>query len=199
MIIAAKIPFTRPAGYFCEMLKTEEHMGRVASKQAEQKEAAKAAELARKQRENRKYGKKIQIAREQEKAAKVSEEKRKLNLLRKRKPARTEDEFGVEVDDEVLSDREDDRKKRQAPRVGGKRAKGVTVKRQARNEKYGFGGRKRGLKRNDKKSFEADGFDSRKNRQPFPGMGKKKTMNRPGKQRRQQMRNNKKPFAGKGK
>lgn len=167
-------------------------MGRVAGKLAEQKESEKAAELARKQRQNRKYGKKIQIAREQEKAVKVSEEKRKLNLLRKRKPTRTEDEFNVDVDDEaIFSDREDDNKKRSAPRAGGKRAKSVSAKRKVRNEKYGFGGRKRGLKRNDKESFEADGFDARKNRQPFPGMGKKK-MNRPGKQRRQQMRNHKK-------
>lgn len=180
------------------MLKTDEHMNKITDRIQEQKEADKAAEQARKQRQNRKYGKKVQIAREQEKAAQVSENKKKLGALRKRKKPAEADDFDINVD---YQDGDEDRSKgkgKGTARPAGKRGKAVSEKRQVRNEKYGFGGSKRGSKRNDKESTDAGDFDARRNKQPFLGVGKAgggrggangRGQKRPGKGRRQQMRN----------
>ena len=201
IIIAAKIPFHRPEGYFCEMLKTDEQISNITRKKAEEKAALKAAEDARKQRLNRKYGKKIQVEREVEKQQKRSEEMQKLNKLRKR-PFRDEemDDFEVKVDEEnsIMRDGKAGAKK---PKRGSK-PNVVSQKRKARNEKYGFGGKKCGLKKNDKNSVDQDNFDANKNRRDFRGLklGKKSrfghgrnrtSSQRPGKQRRQQARSKK--------
>lgn len=200
LIIAAEIPYTRPVNHFCEMLKTAEHMSRVEKKAKEDKEAAKEVERLRRERMNRKYGKKIQKQREVEKQQQKSEEMKKVMDLRKKRPAPTSDnegegdEFGVGVEDDA---------KPSASRKGSlgkkpflKRPK--SQKREHRDSKYGFGGSKRGLKKNSKESVNEDTFDVRKNRAPFRGMGggaKRGGMRkpggkpqRPGKQRRQQMR-----------
>lgn len=169
-------------------------MTKIATRIQEQKEADKAAELARKQRQNRKYGKKVQVAREQEKAAQVSAEKKKLGTLRKRKkPVESEDFDDIKIDIDAHDEEGDKRPSRGPSR---KREKSVSKKRQARNEKYGFGGPKRGKRRNDKESASVDDFHAGRNREPFRGIGKsagrggkKGTLNRPGKARRQQLRN----------
>lgn len=189
--MAARIPFSRPEGYFCEMIKTTEHMSSIGRKKAEEKAAIKAAEDARKQRLNRKFGKKVQIERELEKRQRRSEETKKLNKLRKR-PQQQDDEFGIDVEDEAEDTREHSAPSKR-PRLGEKQ---VSKKRQARNEKYGFGGRKRDMKKNTKESTEKDEFDVARNRRPFRGAlqsGKRggKRQQRPGKMRRQQMRNRK--------
>lgn len=196
-IIASGIPFDRPSDYYAEPLKTQEHMKRVSDRQIEQKEAEKAAEQARKQRANRKYGKQIQKAREQEKQSRVTEEKKKLTMLRKRKQEKDsddDDEFNINVE-EALGEA---KPLRGAERRLAKKGKLISKGRQIRNEKYGFGGPKRGLKRNDKGSASKDVFNVERNRAPFKGMasgmkgkGKGGKTQRPGKERRQQTRNKK--------
>jgi rRNA-processing protein EBP2 len=160
-------------------------MNKINNKASEEKEAKKAAELARKQRMNRKYGKKIQIQREQEKQAQVSEDKKKLNTIRKRK-RENKDEFDVEVEEEILE-------KKPKNTTGGKRQKTVSQKRQARNEQYGFGGKNRNDKRNDRESAGKDEFNTARNKAPFRGVkgGRKGKQQRPGKARRQQIRGRK--------
>lgn len=173
------------------MIKTEEQMSSISKKKAEEKAATKAAEDARKQRLNRKFGKKVQVEKELEKQQRRSEDMKKLNKLRKR-PQQQDDEFAIDVDDEA-----EDSHGRPAPSKRFRsKDRQVSKKRQARNEKYGFGGRKRGLKKNDKESVERDDFDTARNRRPFRGMqqgsrrgGQKQQ--RPGKMRRQQMKNRK--------
>lgn len=190
IIIAAKIPFSRPEGYFCEMIKTEEQMSNINKKKAEEKAAMKVAEDARKQRLNRKFGKKVQLERELEKQQRRSEDMKKLNKLRKR-PQKQNDEFEIDVEEEVEGNYSHSTSKRS--KLGEKH---VSKKRQARDEKYGFGGRKRGLKKNDKESANRDDFDVARNRRPFQGMQKGgrrggKKQQRPGKMRRQQIRTRK--------
>ena len=159
-------------------------MNKINNKVSEEKEAKKAAELARKQRMNRKYGKKIQVQREQEKQAKVSEDKKKLNTIRKRK-RENKDDFDIEVEEEISE--------KPKNKIGGKRQKAVSQKRQARNEQYGFGGNKRDAKRNDKESAGKDEFNAARNKAPFRGMkgGRNGKQQRPGKARRQQIRGRK--------
>lgn len=213
VILEAGIPFTRPAGYFCEMIKTEDHMRKISSRIEEQKEADKAAELSRKQRQNKKFGKKVQKEREHEKMLKVNEEKKKMAMVRKRTKkdstgALEDDEFGIHIDD---NDGEEDRGSRKKFAAGkGRKPAAVSQKRQVRNQRFGFGGQKRGNKRNDRESVNDDSFNVKKNKMPFKGMlskgfqkggpkgassgpkgagsARKGAKNRPGKARRVQMR-----------
>lgn len=192
LILAAKIPFSRPEGYFCEMIKTEEHMNKISKKISAEKEAAKSAEDARKQRINRKYGKKIQMEREQEKQQKRSEETKKLNMMRKKKRAVEKDDFDVEV--EAEAEGKPSRNGRGPLNKRSRTEKPISAKRQSRNEKYGSGGKKRDVKRNTKESAGEDTFNVQANKRLFSGMAHrtKKTaggkVQRPGKQRRQQIR-----------
>lgn len=71
------IPFSRPTDYFAEMVKSDEHMGRVKKKMYDDAASKKAAEEARKLRDAKKFGKAVQVAKEQERA------KEKRNTLDK--------------------------------------------------------------------------------------------------------------------
>lgn len=62
------IPFSRPADYFAEMVKSEGHMERIHKKQYDEAADRKGREEARRQRDAKKFGKQTQIAKEQERA-----------------------------------------------------------------------------------------------------------------------------------
>lgn len=72
-----KIPFSRPNDYFAEMVKSDEHMGKVKRKMYDEAASKKASEEARKLRDAKKFGKAVQVAKEQERA------KEKRNTLDK--------------------------------------------------------------------------------------------------------------------
>lgn len=72
-----KVPFTRPTDYFAEMVKTDEHMGRIKKKLYDDAAGKKASQEARKLRDAKKFGKAVQVAKEQERA------KEKRNTLDK--------------------------------------------------------------------------------------------------------------------
>lgn len=76
-VLAAGIPFSRPADYFAEMVKSDEHMERVRQRLLDERAGIQASEEARKQRELKKFGKKVQVAKlqEREKAKKDMNEK----------------------------------------------------------------------------------------------------------------------------
>lgn len=77
-----KVPFTRPADYFAEMVKTDDHMGKVKKKLYDEAASKKAAEEARRLRDAKKFGKQVQIAKEQERA---KEKKDTLNKIKELK------------------------------------------------------------------------------------------------------------------
>jgi rRNA-processing protein EBP2 len=60
------IPFTRPSDFFAEMVKTDEHMGRIKQKMHDEAASKKGREEARRLREAKKFGKQVQVAKEQE-------------------------------------------------------------------------------------------------------------------------------------
>lgn len=188
IIIAAGLPFDRPVTYQAQMLKTLEQMGRIDRVQEDAVMSEKKREDARKQRINRKMGKQIQVAREQEKAKQRTQETKRLNMMRKKRSEKdgTTDDFDIEIDSEV-TDRE--RKLSKSSRNLGKPM--ISKKREARNERYGFGGKKRGDKRNTRESVNEDTFNPKRNKTSFFGASSKSGGNRPGKQRRQQMRSKK--------
>ena len=165
-VLSANVPFSRPADFFAEMLKTDEHMERVRQRLLDETAGIKASENAKRQRELKKYGKQIQTQKlaERQKSKREMEE-RVGALKRKRDEALNDDEFDVQLD-EALDTR---------TQKGKGKAK-ARMPRTARNERFGFGGKKRYSKSNTADSTDdfARGPAKRSSRKP----------QRPGKSRR---------------
>jgi rRNA-processing protein EBP2 len=193
-------PFSRPTDYFAEMVKADEHMAKIKAKLVEAAAGKKAAAEARKQRDLKKFGKQVQVAKLQERQKEKTATMEKIKVLKRSKspreslfvspfsshslltttPERQDGEapagtteadlFDVELDNATSSkpERRDRSEKR------NKRAK--------KDEKYGFGGKKRHAKSNDAHTTgDLTGFSSRKMKgQSRPGAAKA----RPGKARR---------------
>lgn len=77
------IPFTRPGDYFAEMVKTDEHMGRIKKKLFDEAAAKKASADARKQRDLKKFGKQVQVAKLQQRQKEKRETLDKIDALKK--------------------------------------------------------------------------------------------------------------------
>ncbi|GLA60393.1 rRNA-processing protein and EBNA1-binding protein ebp2 [Aspergillus tubingensis] len=174
------VPFTRPGDYFAEMVKTDEHMGKIKKKLYDEAAAKKAAAEARKQRDLKKFGKQVQVAKLQQRAKEKRETLEKINALKKKRKAETggptddsSNMFDVAIDD--------------AAQAGGGRKRGrdaeggPSMKRQKKNEKFGFGGKKRFAKSGDAvSSGDMRDFSVKKMKGGPKGGGAK----RPGKSRR---------------
>lgn len=166
------VPFTRPSDYFAEMVKSDEHMGKIKKKMYDEAARKKAASEARKQRDLKKFGKQVQVAKEQERAKERKQTMEKINSLkRKRKGMDTgkvnedDDLFDIGVEDDADSGRKRDQNN-------------SNFKRQKRDQKFGFGGKKRFSKSGDgMSSADMRGFSTKRMKQG--GAAK-----RPGKSRR---------------
>ncbi|KAI9294740.1 eukaryotic rRNA processing [Neoconidiobolus thromboides FSU 785] len=158
------IPFTRPDDYFAEMVKSDEHMNKIRQKILDETQGIKASEAARKQRELKKFGKQIQVEKIKEKHAHKRQELEKIKGLKRKIKDSGDDGFDIDVE-------EDDSK----PSKNGS-GKQINHKRNQKDGKYGFGGKKRHAKSNTRESTyaENDGFDPRKNKAAF-GSKQKKT------------------------
>ncbi|KAG9696698.1 Ebp2-domain-containing protein, partial [Aureobasidium melanogenum] len=175
------VPFSRPADYFAEMVKSDEHMGKIKSKLIDEAASKKASAEARRQRDLKKFGKQVQVAKLQERSREKKDTLDKIQLLkRKRKGedignANEDDMFDVALEDAAETERKD----KAARKAGGASAGNKNnFKRVKRDEKYGFGGKKRFSKSNDaKSSSDMSGYSSKKMK------GGKKAQ-RPGKSRR---------------
>ncbi|KAI0667712.1 eukaryotic rRNA processing protein EBP2-domain-containing protein [Trametes maxima] len=180
-----KFPFTRPADYFAEMVKSDAHMERIRQRLLDESAGLKRSEEKRKEREGKKFGKQVQMEKIKERQQSKKEvEERLKGLKRKRKGALDGagdgEDFDVAVED-ALADR---------PAKRGKGADGKTkLPRHARDKKFGFGGSGRRSKQNTKDS--TDSFVQRGGpggRGGKSGRGGKGPAKRPGKSRRQAQR-----------
>ncbi|KAK4137920.1 Ebp2-domain-containing protein [Trichocladium antarcticum] len=205
------VPFTRPTDYFAETVRSDETMEKVKAKMVEEATAKKASAEARKQRDLKKFGKQVQVQKQQERAKQKRDTLDKIkDLKRKRQDGGSAALGATEVDDlfDVAVDNElgnSSSKKRSAP--GGGRD-GPNSKRQKKDSKFGFGGKKRFAKSNDAKSAgDLSGFSAKRMKSGGsgdrdgprggggggggggPGGAKKKFVKptRPGKGRRQSM------------
>ena len=77
------MPFTRPNDYFAEMVKSDEHMGKIKAKMTEEAANKKAAAEARKQRDLKKFGKQVQVAKLQERDKAKRETLEKIKVLKR--------------------------------------------------------------------------------------------------------------------
>lgn len=125
---ALKVPTKRPDDYFAEMAKTDEHMQKIRSNLAAKQQGQAKSERLKQIREQRKMGKLIQ---RQARVQKDTEKREMMDKLKKFRKGKLKN----------LDFLEDNRSK-SAP----------ASKRKARDSKFGFGGKKRGMKRNTKDS-----------------------------------------------
>jgi len=183
---AEGVPFSRPKDYFAEMLKEDAHMEKVKAKLVEEASAKKAAAEARKLRDLKKFGKQVQVAKLQERQKQKRETLEKIKTLKRKRQesggdvgATEADLFDVAVDKELAGYNKSNKSSdRSGPGRGGPNAK-----RQKKNEKYGFGGKKRHAKSGDAvSSSDLSGFDPKK----MKAKGRV-SKTRPGKSRRQAM------------
>lgn len=166
------VPFTRPTDYFAEMVKTDEHMVKIKSKMVSGAANKKAAADARKQRDLKKFGKQVQVAKQQERDKARKETLDKINILKRstttclhieiplmnieRKGADLENPIEDDRFDVALEDATESRKSRD--RDGGR-----SSKRQKKDAKFGFGGKKRFSKSGDAMSSgDIRGFSVKK-------------------------------------
>ncbi|KAK5657272.1 hypothetical protein OQA88_3331 [Cercophora sp. LCS_1] len=185
--------FTRPTDYFAETVRSDETMEKVKAKMIEEATAKKASAEARKQRDLKKFGKQVQVAKQQERAKQKREALEKIELLKKSKcpdgassalgANEADDLFDVAVENELKSG------------SGKKRSFSAgdhgppNAKRQKKDAKFGFGGKKKHGKSGDAMSSgDLSGFSAKRMKtggNPGPG-GKKKPVKatRPGKARR---------------
>ncbi|RPA90681.1 Ebp2-domain-containing protein [Choiromyces venosus 120613-1] len=172
--------FSRPVDYFAEMLKDDEHMGKIRQKLLDEAAGKRAAVEARKQRDLKKFGKKVQVAKLQEREKGKREMLEKVKVLkRKRQGAETDATAEADMFDVALEDAVNDRRGRKNTRDG------VNHKRQKKDQKYGFGGKKRFSKSTDAKSSgDLSSFSMKKNKAQFAGVKKRKPAMRPGKSKR---------------
>ncbi|TPX06937.1 uncharacterized protein E0L32_011161 [Thyridium curvatum] len=156
LLLAEKVPFSRPNDYFAEMVKPDELMEKVKAKLIEDATAKKAAAEARKQRDLKKFGKQVQVAKLQERAKAKKETLEKIKTLKRKRQensgdlGETEgDLFDVAVDDEIKRHNNNRSEGGRGGRGGAASAGRPNAKRQKKNEKYGFGGKKRHAKSGD--------------------------------------------------
>ncbi|KAI1214604.1 Ebp2-domain-containing protein [Annulohypoxylon truncatum] len=178
LLKAEGVPFSRPTDYFAEMVKDDGHMEKVKAKLVEEASAKKASAEARKQRDLKKFGKQVQVAKLQERQKAKRETLEKIKTLKRKRQessgdlgATEADLFDVGVDAELSAHnakRAFSRGKdgeRSGPSSSATRG-GPNNKRQKKNEKYGFGGKKRHAKSGDAvssgdlSSFSARGMKS---------------------------------------
>ncbi|RPB29868.1 Ebp2-domain-containing protein [Terfezia boudieri ATCC MYA-4762] len=176
------VPFSRPNDYFAEMLKTDDHMGKIRQKLVDEAADKKAVQDARKQRDLRKFGKQVQVAKLQDREKQKKETLEKINALKRKRASGdtaltndSEDLFDIALEQASNPNSKD---RRRSNPTGAPNAK-----RQKKNEKFGFGGKKRHTKSNDAQSSgDISGFSNRANKARGFGAGAKKGMKkRPGK------------------
>lgn len=168
-IKAMNIPTKRPDDYFAEMAKTDDHMQKVRDALMKRQAEEQRREKVRQLRIQRKEGKAIQT---QVKLKRQEEKKEMLDQVKKVRKGFSQD----------LDFLEGGKKK-------GQPTKKALEKRKYKNTKFGFGGKKKGMKRNTKDSaadiseFKRPGKPKMNNKMSNKGAAK-----RLGKNRRKQVK-----------
>ncbi|KAK6954696.1 hypothetical protein Daesc_004664 [Daldinia eschscholtzii] len=164
LLKAEGVPFSRPTDYFAEMVKDDGHMEKVKAKLIEEASAKKASAEARKQRDLKKFGKQVQVAKLQERQKAKRETLEKIKTLKRKRQESSGDLGTTEADlFDVGVDNELSKHNAQRAFSRGKDGERAGAKRQKKNEKYGFGGKKRHAKSGDAvSSGDLSSFNARK-------------------------------------
>jgi len=180
------IPTKRPDDYFAQMLKSDDHMQKIRQKLLSKTQEQERTEKIRKLRELKKFGKKVQVE------VQLNRAKEKRELMANVKKFRKGKIQGLDFLEGGGGDTGSKTDKR--PPQGGKHNKNQSGKRQYKDDKYGFGGKKRGLKKNTRDSVNdiAD-FKPQHGKKGNGSKGNQRSKNgsskRMGKERRKKMNN----------
>lgn len=166
------LPFLRPADYYAEMVKTDNHMEKVKGRLLAEKRKMEEAEERRKAREAKRLAKEIQAQKMKERAKQKKEEIESVKKWRKQRQqsgfadSGNDADLGLDFEDGKVF--EGSKKKRPGVSPGdrsggkGKQAFGKgkkQKKREFRNSKFGFGGRKGMKKQNTADTtYDVSGF-----------------------------------------
>lgn len=176
-----KVPTKRPTDYFAEMAKSDQQMQKIRQKLQAKQAAMEKSEKAKQLRALRKYGKKVQT-----------------EVLQKRQKEKSHMMSAIKKYQKGFSDKLDFLEGDQKPAArstkegakGQQVRKGPNAKRRYKNQKFGYGGKKKGSKWNtresydDVSSFRAKTAHGRGLKRP----GKKGSNKRPGKWTREKMK-----------
>ncbi|XP_030630304.1 putative rRNA-processing protein EBP2 [Chanos chanos] len=185
-LLKLQIPTRRPEDYFAEMAKTDQHMQKIRQKLILKQTAMEKSEKAKKLREQRKYGKKVQVEVLQKRQ---KEKKAMMSAVKKYQKGMTDKLDFLE------GDQEKGKKDSAMPKTQMNK-RGPNAKRKFKDQKFGFGGKKKGSKWNTKESFnDVSGFRAKVAHGKGgkqSGKGKKqKGSKRPGKEARRKMKGRK--------
>ncbi|XP_066480464.1 probable rRNA-processing protein EBP2 [Tiliqua scincoides] len=178
-----KILTKRPDDYFAEMAKSDQQMQKIRQKLKSKQEAMEKSEKAKQLRALRKYGKRVQT-----------------EVLQKRQKEKSMMLHAVKKYQKGLSDKLEFLEGEQPVASRGKKKegtgnqlikKGPNAKRRYKNQKFGFGGKKKGTKWNTRDSHnDTSGFRASVAHNKGSGKARKKVAKkRPGKKMRQKVKN----------
>ncbi|XP_019461332.1 PREDICTED: probable rRNA-processing protein EBP2 homolog [Lupinus angustifolius] len=150
-------PFLRPPDYYAEMVKTDTHMVKVKGRLLAEKRKMEEADERRKARESKKLAKEIQAQKTKERAKQKKEDIESVKQWRKQRQKSGFASGGNDAEFNFEDGKVFERSKKKRPgvlpgdRSGGKARQGFSKgkkpnKRESRDSKFGFGGRK-GLKK----------------------------------------------------
>ncbi|KAI0541035.1 eukaryotic rRNA processing protein EBP2-domain-containing protein [Xylaria digitata] len=186
LLKAEGVPFSRPTDYFAEMVKDDGHMEKVKAKLIEDASAKKASAEARKLRDLKKFGKQVQVAKLQERQKAKKDTLEKIKSLKRKRSETGGGELGTHEANlfDVGVDNELNKHNKSSQRgSGGAGGGGPGIKRQKKNEKFGFGGKKKYSKSGDAASSgDLSGFSVK--RMKGGAKGKMPKTTRLGKSRR---------------
>ncbi|XP_036925518.1 probable rRNA-processing protein EBP2 [Sturnira hondurensis] len=176
-----KVPTKRPTDYFAEMAKSDQQMQKIRQKLQAKQAAMEKSEKAKQLRALRKYGKKVQT-----------------EVLQKRQREKAHMMHAIKKYQKGFSDKLDFLDGDQKPAARGSKEgakgqpmrKGPSAKRRYKNQKFGFGGKKKGSKWNTRESYDdVSSFRAKKAHGKGPARpGKKGPNKRPGKRTREKMK-----------
>ncbi|KAK8001949.1 rRNA processing protein [Apiospora marii] len=165
LLKAENVPFSRPKDYFAEMVKDDGQMEKVKARLIEEASAKKASAEARKLRDLKKFGKQVQHEKLQERQKAKKETLEKINSL-KRKRSENSGDLGTHEADLFDVGVEEELGKADKKRSGDAR----NTKRMKKDQKYGFGGKKRHSKSGDAMSSgDLSGFSQKGMKQGTKG------------------------------
>ena len=133
------VPVKRPRDYYAEMVKSDEHMKRVRAELIFEQTAQETREERRKAREQKRYGKQVQAEKLKERTLKKKESIKNLDKWRKQRKQNNYSEEGAKAPEGF----EDGFRSRDSPKGRKRSTQETRQKREFKNEKFGFGGRKR--------------------------------------------------------
>ncbi|BFZ56926.1 rRNA-processing protein EBP2 [Savitreella phatthalungensis] len=183
LVLDEGAPWSRPADYFAEMVKSDAHMEKVQRELVKEATSKKLSAEAKRQRELKKFGKQVQVDKQLQRQKQKRELDDKLKQLKRKRGAGSDialegnDDFDIALDEAVAN--KGDKK--------GSRS------RDQRNAKFGYGGKKRFSKSNTSESTldfggaRRGGMGAGRGERGFSRRGGGRGAHRPGKSKRQRV------------